>query len=64
MRRALNKLLSVDSQFHALGCRESAIYQGWHGVTQRRCDFSGRVLVQLGGLSGDDRRPQIQVWHI
>ena len=41
-------------QFHILGCRESAI-QERHGVA---CcfDFSGSVLVQLGGLFGEDCR--------
>ena len=41
-------------QFQVLGCRESAIHQGRHGVAQRRFDLAGSVLVQLGGLFGDD----------
>ena len=45
-------------QFHVLGCRESAIHQGRHGVAQRRFDLAASELVQLGGLFGDDCRPK------
>ena len=40
MRQALSQLQSVDPS-SMLRCHQSAIYQGWHGVAQRRCDFSG-----------------------
>ena len=58
MRRALSQLLSVDPSSMCWGCRESAIHQGRHGVAQRRFDLAGSVLVQLGGLFGDDCRPK------
>ena len=38
-------------QFHELGCRESAIHQGRHGVAQRRFDLAGSVSARNPGVA-------------
>ena len=47
--------LFSTTKFHVFGCCEFAVHHGRHGFAQCCVDLWGRVLVQLGGLSGDDR---------